>query len=437
MAIRTKPNSTGAKRWLGTVGLAASAMLLLSSCAPSASAVDSPYDEVGTPLPAATVAHFDDVVAEAMALSASPGAIVGVWAPWAGEYLSAQGTTAPSGGTQLTADMHFRIGNISSSMACTVLLRLVDEGTVALSDPVQQFVENIPNIGPVTLGQLCQGTSGFGNYAGPLDTRFIMNPTRDWAPLELVSGGLASTRIGEPGTVWSSSETGINLLGIALTQLTHKTWDELFRQYIFEPTGLGGTSFPAASVTALPAPAVGGFHTVALPEGGLDCEAPRDVSELSNSMSWVAGGVVSTAEDLHHWGQTLASGSLLSAKSIEAQAATVPLGGTAPSWQGYGLGVMKQGPLVGHSGEIPGFISAMLTDPASGLTVVVMLNNSKVGANFALQLAERLASVASKMPAAKGATAPSIELPWSEEQMADALSAAAICQPEPEPATAE
>lgn len=437
MAIRTGPNRTGVKRFLSTVGVAAAATMVLTSCAPGASAVDSPYEQVSTPFSAATVTHFDEVVAEAMALSASPGAIVGVWAPWAGQYLSAQGVTAPGGSTEVTPDMHFRVGNTSSTMVCTVLLRLVDEGTVALSDPVQQFVENIPNIGPVTLGQLCQGTSGFGNYAGPLDSRFIMNPTREWAPLELVSGGLASTRLGEPGTVWSPSETGINLLGIALMQHTHKSWDELFRQYIFEPSGLSQTSFPSAGVTALPTPAIDGFHTVNLPEGGLDCAAPRDVSELSNSMSWVAGGVVSTADDLHHWAQTLANGSVLSEKSAEAQAATVPLGGTAPSWQGYGLGVMKQGPMLGHSGEIPGHISAMLTDPESGLTVVVMLNNSTVGANFALQLAERLASVASKLPAVEGAKTPSIELPWSEEQMAEALTAAAICQPDPEAVPAE
>lgn len=429
---------SGAKRWASVVGLAAVAAVVLSACAPGANAVDSLYEQVDGPLPADTVTQIDEIVAAAMALSASPGAIVGVWAPWAGEYLTAQGTTTPGGNVKMTPDMHFRVGGTSSSMACTVLLRLVDEGTVSLSDPVQQYVQNIPGIGPVTLGQLCQGTSGFDDYLGPLDTHFLMNPTREWAPLELVSSGLAGTPLGEPGTVWSPSETGVNLLGIALAQLTHKTWAELYRQYIFEPAGLDETSFPDAGVTAIPAPAASGFHTMALPEGGLDCEAPRDESALSNSMSWVAGGVVSTADDLHHWGQALASGVLLSAKSAEAQTATVPLGGSAQSWQGYGLGVMKVGPLLGHSGQIPGFVSAMLTDPASGLTVVVMLNNSTVGDDFALHLAQRLASIASKLPAATGeaatAKAPSIELPWSEQQMGEALAAVAICQPEAPPA---
>ena len=83
----------------------------------------------------------------------------------------------------------------------------------------------------------------------------------------------------------------------------------------------------------------------------------------------------------------------------------------------------------GHSGSIPGFITAALADPDSGLTVVVMLNNSTAGAGFAEALAERFVSIAAQAPVAGGAKAPGLELPWSEDQATAAMQAGAVCQP--------
>ena len=53
----------------------------------------------------------------------------------------------------------------------------------------------------------------------------------------------------------------------------------------------------------------------------------------------------------------------------------------------------------GGAGAIPGFLSATLSDPESGLTVVVMVNDSSAGAEFALALAQRLAAIAAEAPA--------------------------------------
>ena len=71
----------------------------------------------------------------------------------------------------------------------------------------------------------------------------------------------------------------------------------------------------------------------------------------------------------------------------------------------------------------------MLSDPSSGLTVVVMLNNSTAGAGFAQLLAMKLAAIAAKAQPAEGKKLPVVGLPWSEEQMTEQLTAAAVCQP--------
>ena len=98
------------------------------------------------------------------------------------------------------------------------------------------------------------------------------------------------------------------------------------------------------------------------------------------------------------------------------------------------LGWAEQfGPLLGQSGEIPGFISAAMSDPASGLTVVVAFNNSTSGRGFAEAVARRLAAVAGAASASGEMPAPRLDLPWTEDQAAAEIQAAAVCdskQPE-------
>jgi D-alanyl-D-alanine carboxypeptidase len=93
------------------------------------------------------------------------------------------------------------------------------------------------------------------------------------------------------------------------------------------------------------------------------------------------------------------------------------------------------GPLRGSSGYIPGFISASYADPVSGLTVVVMLNNSSSGEEFVSALARELASIVSRVPATEesGIQAPPLQLPWSEEQARTDQQNLAVCPPAPAP----
>lgn len=410
------------------------ASLVLSACTTSADAETGGRAQVEAPFSAGITDRLDAALAEAITLSGASGAIAGVWAPWSGEWVVSPGTTTTDGSTPLTTDMRFRIGTNTTSMTCTVLLKLVDAGRVKLEDRVSTYLTRSRGAEDTTLGQLCQNTSGLADYYSRLAPHFLNNPTREWSPLEVVSSGLAATSAGTPGGDWAPSNTGIVLLGMALQAATNQDWPSLYRQYIFDPLGMTDTSFPGPNELAIPGSHPQGYATALDQVGQLVCETVRDETELSNSMSGVAGGVVSTLADMKTWARALAEGSLLSDESTDAQWATVPQGAQSPLWQRYGLGGEQLGPLRGQAGVIPGFISATLADPSSGLTVVVMLNNSSAGAGFAQTVARRLASIASKAPSAAGAAAPLIELPWSEEQAVAALQAGAVCQPPAQPA---
>ncbi|WP_166788004.1 serine hydrolase domain-containing protein [Cryobacterium adonitolivorans] len=390
-------------------------------------------DTASGALASETVAALDAALAEGMDLAGATGAIAGVWAPWTGQWLASPGTVGagidpatgrPAGGGALDTGMRFRIGTLTGAMTCTVLLRLVDEQSVGLDDPVSQYLPRLPGVQGITLRQLCQSTAGLGHP--DLEPQFVNNPTRQWPPLELVSGGLGSTRIGQPGRVWTLSNAGVQLLGMALEEATGDSWPELYRRYVFEPLGLRDTSYPDSQDTDLPGAHPHGWAATLESGGTPDCTRPVDVTQLSNSMSGVAGGAVSTLGDLKTWSQALATGGLLTPGAVAQQWRTVREEG-APEWRRYGLGAEQLGPMRGGAGAIPGFLSATLSDPESGLTVVVMVNDSSAGAEFALALAQRLAAIAAGAPASDGRSDAGIELPWTAEEATVQMRVNAVC----------
>lgn len=373
------------------------------------------------------------VLDEAVRLSGSSGGIAGAWSPWAGEWTGVTGTvdfgerSAP-----VTTDTEFHLGPLTSEVTCTVLLRLVDEGRVSLDDKAADHVDWVPGIDGITLGQLCAHTSGVADYYPGLESHFVANPERIWPPNELLSSGLALPRTGAPGERWAHSRTGVLLLSMALERSTGRSWNDLAEQYVFGPLGLEDTSLPSPDDTELD-DGFGAYSAAIAANGTADCAVIRDDSEQSSSMGGAAAGAVSTLEDTHRLSAAFATGALLEEGTARKQWTPIPLGGDAPAWQSWGLGGAEYGPMRGLAGESAGALTAAFTDPGSGLTVVIALNNSTSGGDFAREAAFALASLASKAAAAPEHEQPVVELPWSFEQATTRMQELAVC-PTPDPA---
>ena len=413
-------------RRITAVALASVLALVLAACTPNAGASSTLPKQVAGGFSSEVTGKLKTAVTDAMKQAGASGAMVGVWAPWAGSWTDGIGTTTLKGSKPVTAGMTFRIAQNTMPMTCTVLLGLVDDGTVELDDPLTKWLPGLVGVDGVTLRELCQNTSGIGDFQGQLNHIFLNNPTRQWPALELASDGLATQPFGKPGEKLGVSMTNFVLLGMALENAAGKSWQDLYSHYIFDRLGMTSSSFPGPSQLTVPGPHPAGYSVGIDPAGAVVCEPMRDVTQLSPSMGWTASGVVSNVPDLKAYVQALASGSLVSEKSAKAQATGIPNGS---DWQKYGLGVQILGPLRGSAGAMPGYLSAMYSDPSSGLTIVVALNNSTPGPAFAQYLAQRLASIVSKVPAkVKGAKVVA-GLPWSEAQMTEAIGKTVPCPP--------
>jgi len=190
------------------------------------------------------------------------------------------------------------------------LLALVDNGTVGLDDPASTYLPQMTGIGDVTLRQLCQNTSGIGDYSSELASQFVNNPLRQWATLELVTDGMGVAAPGSNAGVFSYSNAGIILLGMALQSASGQSWSQLYQKYVFDRVGMTNTSFPGPTQTTIVGTHPHGYATELTEAGALTCGTVDDVTDLSPSMAGTAGGVISSLPDLKAYSQALAAGAL-------------------------------------------------------------------------------------------------------------------------------
>jgi D-alanyl-D-alanine carboxypeptidase len=413
------PVRPSVRRAAVAISVAFGLVIGLAACAPDQSvSIDVP-EQVDGAFPEETQTQLQDAVSRAITATGSTGAIVGVWAPWSGSWVDGVGTTTP-GGAEVSADMQFRAGKVTRAMTCDVFYELVDEGVVGRNDEVAEWVSGAADLTDVTLEMLCDNTSGLASYSSKLLGLWLSNPERTWVPLELASYGLGQGRVADPGAQYTDSDSGYLLLGLALENASGERMPALIEKYVTDPLDLENTYLAAGPTEA---PQLNGLRSPRI-EGVWNCAEPTDVTPVSLTTGYSDSGVMTNVTDLARYVRALATGALTGTQRFEDGR---PPSRSSSSWFTAAGGAFQAGSLVGQHGSVPGYMTAAYADPESGLTVVIVLNNSSATPNHVTWLALQLAAIASKAPAASGQETPSAGLPWTAEQFAQPIAENAIC----------
>lgn len=370
------------QRLLAVVATAAVAVGLAgcAASAPEASAKPSAAADGAVEFDAATLTAMFEEQAEEMML---PGAVVIVRTP-DGDIEVPYGVTEWGGSTPVTLDDHIRIGSNTKTWTGTVILQLVEDGRIALEDPVSKYRPDVPNGDNITIEQLLTMRSGLFNYTTTLELNAALDDTPDrvWDPEELVRMGLAGEPYFAPGEGYMYSNTNTVLLGLIAEQLEGKKLPEIYQERLFEPLGLTETSFPALADASIAEPVAHGYmfsnnvdtmEGSALPADELAAAQagellPTDHTDDNPSWAWSAGAGISTAPELATWVEALGGGGVLSDEMQKKRIESVqPSDGEGA----YGWGVAGMGSFYGHIGEMPGYNSFMGYDPETDVTVVV------------------------------------------------------------------
>lgn len=418
-------------RWRRSAAIATAGagvlLVLLSGCTgPGTVSIDVPA-QVDAPLPDATVTEMRDAVAAAITATGATGAVVGVWAPWSGSWVSGVGTQSP-GGAEVTADLQFRAADVTGAMTCDALYGLAADGKLSLDDSITDWVSSVPGYEAITLRQLCDGTSGLASYTQSLDFLTWTNPGRIWNARELMAYGISKPRLNDPGVQFASSPTNFLVAGLAVERATGQSLADVITERVIQPLGLDSTSMPSSAAAAPGTAPLTGHWSQPNAEGVYDCAQPGEFTTMSASYGAAASGAVTGIRDLGRYAQALATDALLPDGS-DRFANPVPVATDQPTWFTAAGGAYQAGSLIGQFGSTPGYIVGAFADPATGMSVAVALNNSAGNENTGAWLAWQLAAIASKAPAAQGQTIPEAGLPWTADQMRENIAANAICSP--------
>jgi D-alanyl-D-alanine carboxypeptidase len=301
-----------------------------------------------------------------------------------GGVRAASGLADLDTGRPMGPELHFRAGSVTKSFVAAVVLRLVAEGRLGLSDILEDRLPGILPYGDqVSVRQLLNHTGGVPHNAEPVERTLYASRQgrlRAWSPRELVA--LVADRPPDfpPGTAWTYSNTGYILLGLIVEAVTGNPLAKELDRCILGPLGLAGTSLPI-DAPGIPSPASRGYSLPRGP-GGDALDGPLlDVTLQNPSHAWAAGGMVSDLQDLTDFFRALLSGRLLPPGLLAEMRTTVavPPGSIPlPFYDRYGLSLLEvqtpAGRLVGNAGGIPGFLNIVLSTQDGRRQLGVMTN---------------------------------------------------------------
>jgi D-alanyl-D-alanine carboxypeptidase len=302
-----------------------------------------------------------------------PGAIVGVWQRHRDPYIRAFGVRNTVTGRPMGTDLHMRIGSETKTFTVTALLQLVDQRKVRLDDPISKYVAGVPDGDEITLRELAGMRSGLFDYlSNPAFLHaWLSHSRRHWTPRQLLTYSFSKPLEFPPGTRYAYVNTNTVLLGLVVQKVSHQPLAVYIRRHILKPLRLAHTSLPVGA--AFPFAHAQGY-TNRSPEcllTGHQCNRLANTTTWSSSWAWAAGAMVSTLGDLHRWARAVATGRLLSRATQKQRLRFLPTGAKGFA---YGLGLMKLGGWIGHSGLLPGYESLTVYLPSEHATLVVLIN---------------------------------------------------------------
>jgi D-alanyl-D-alanine carboxypeptidase len=341
-------------------------------------------------------------------------------------------------GRPMRPGLNYRVASVTKPFVATVVLQLVAEGRLSLSDTVEGWLPGILPYGDqVSIRQLLNHTSGVPEYlVVPLLALYESRQGRfrSWTPQELVTLIADQPPLFAPGTTHSYSNTNYVLAGLIVEAATGRTLGQELKRRIIRPLRLRDTFFPV-NRPDIPGRNARGY-SLPLGDQGPVLDGPLlDFTVYNPSLAWAAGNVVSDLGDLARFFRALLGGRLLPPGLLAEMTTTVPIGQGA----GYGLGLLVLqtpcGRLIGHDGGIPGFITIVLSTEGGRRQLGVMVNQffttpaldeaySQVVAELATRLLEGAPCDPAGSGASLGAAVRAGELARTQQTLARARAAA-------------
>jgi len=333
---------------------------------------------------AAFVAEVEASLPEQMARDGVPGAAVALVVDGAVVWEAGFGRTELEGGRPVTPRTRFPAASMSKPLAAWAVARLVEDGEVALDDPLTAHVDRwVPPLPPeqrahVTVERLLAHTAGLPwRYEGEPDWTAPPPPDRRLAG----TGGTEAVRFAQaPGEGFRYANPGFDALELLVEERSGRPFPAFMAEEVLAPLDMGDSTFDwheAADKDVVPG------HTL---EGSL----VRFVDEPGPSPA--AAGLVTTAADYARFlaastgrGPTAAGAGVLTPETAAGlHTPRTPTAGLPHVLMadhaalGHFVDTLEDGRRgIGHGGEQGGWLAGSYLVPETGDGFVLLMNSRR------------------------------------------------------------
>ena len=269
------------------------------------------------------LALFEEFVRKQMALDQTVGLSIGFMKDdvvWVKGY----GSADLENKVPAKPDSAYRLGSITKPMTAVAVMQLVEKGKINLDAEVQTYVPYFPKKPwPVTVRQLLGHLGGISHYKNAAQELHIK--TRK-TTREAIAVFENFDLVAEPGTRYSYSSYGYNLLGAVIEGASGMSYGDYMRANVWGPLGMTDTRMDDP-LEVIPN-RVRGYQLV---DGKV-----RNSEFVDISSRFAAGGTRSTVPDLLKFAKGIMDGKLLSPEGMKVL--TMSMGTRAGRLTNYAMG---------------------------------------------------------------------------------------------------
>jgi CubicO group peptidase (beta-lactamase class C family) len=273
------------------------------------------------------VTNLHDILETHVSNRSVPG-VVGLVARGDRVEVQVVGSVDVDGTSPMARDSIFRIASITKPITAAAVMMLVEDGRIALDDPVQQWLPElasptvvrtpagpvddvVPAARPITVVDLLTSRAGYGfpsdfslPVIGLLFSELKQGPPQPQlvaAPDEWMAALSRIPLLHQPGDAWLYN-TCSDIQGVLIARVSGRPLPEFLAERLFEPLGMVDTAFevPAGKLDRF----TSYYRTD--PAGGLELvDAPDGQWSSLPVFPSGAGGLVSTVDDWYSFARML------------------------------------------------------------------------------------------------------------------------------------
>ncbi|MGF1692025.1 serine hydrolase domain-containing protein [Photobacterium kagoshimensis] len=197
----------------------------------------------------------------------------------------------------INPDNLFKVGSLTKQFTAAAILRLSEQNKLNLNDSIERYFPKLALSNKITINDLLDHTAGINR-----DVSWRDSP-QSCRSQHLVTQIITDSRQYPPALQYNFSHAHYILLGSIIEQVSGVDYNSYIDQEFLRPLGMKDSSMKLTLSFQL--------------------AKSYEISGLINAhitatdCAWSAGGLITTARDLHLWNQALHSGSVVSKASLQ------------------------------------------------------------------------------------------------------------------------